>query len=476
MRTTALGIACLLSMTLLVGCGQPPAAAPAKSDTPAKSDSPAKPAETVSAAPAATPAAAPAAQPAATQPAPQPAAQPAAAAAPSGPAPFWPVFHGPKNDNISPDTGLLKEWPKDGPKLIWTAKNLGEGYASVTTADGLIYTAGNADGKTFVIALDLTGKEVWRVSVGDAYKGSYPGVRSTPTLDGQLLYYETPLGDLVCLESKTGKQVWSMNILKDFEAKQIQWALAESPLVDGDRLICCPIGRKASVVALDKKTGKVVWLGKAVDGNAGYATPLIMAQQGLRMVLTMTSNALIGVNADNGELLFSYTHETKYEVNATTPIYRDGQIFITSGYGSGSEMLKLTVDGKKAKVEKLWSNKDLDNHHGGLVLLDGTIYGASQDGARGKWVAVDWKSGRTAYAEKGVGKGSLTCAEGMLYTMNEKRKLGLVPATPKEHKVVSQFDLPSGGQGASWAHPVVIGGRLYVRYDQFLYVYDVRGK
>lgn len=390
-------------------------------------------------------------------------------------APFWPRFHGPNNDNLSPDTGLLQKWPEDGPKLLWSTKGIGEGYGSVSLADGRIYTAGNRDNKTVVTAMDLDGKTLWQSPGGDAYKGAFPGTRSTPTLDGDRLYYESPVGQLVCLDAKAGKEVWSLNILKEFDAKNIRWALAESVLIDNDRVICCPGGKKASVVALDKKTGKILWTSKPTGDLAGYATPVLAEWQGLRMILTMNEKALIGVQADDGTLLFRHPHETKYEVNATSPVFRDGQVFVTSGYGAGSEMVKLTVDGKKVTSESVWQSKDLDNHHGGLVVLKGFICGSAHEGkSKSRWICLDWASGEKKYAEKGVGKGSLTYADGMLYTLSEGGKMGLVPATPEKHEPVSTFQIAKGGEGPTWAHPVVIGGRLYVRHGDFLHVYDVK--
>ena len=285
---------------------------------------------------------------------------------------------------------------------------------------------------------------------------------------------ETPTGEVVCLDADSGKEIWRLNILKKFDAKNIRWGLAESPLVDGKHVICCPGGPETAVVALDKKTGEVAWKSASANGDpTGYATPLLIECGGLRILLAMTGMALIGVNADSGELLFRHEHITHHEVNATTPLYHDGRIFITSGYGVGSEMLKLAVNGKKASVSRLWENKDLDNHHGGVILVDGYIYGTA---FKGKWVCLDWDSGKTMYVEAGVGKGSLTCAEGMLYTLGENGKMGLVRAKPERHEVVSQFAIPKGGDGPIWAYPVVCGGRLYIRHDDFLYAYDIKKK
>lgn len=386
----------------------------------------------------------------------------------------WPRFCGAKLNNQSTEKGLLTQWPKEGPALLWTAKGFGEGWASVAIANSTIYTAGNVDKQAVVFALDLDGKPRWKTVVGPGWTGSYAGVHGTPTLDGDRVYYETPMGDVVCLKAASGEKIWGVNILKEFEGENIQWALAESVLIDGERLICSPGGKKGSVVALDKMTGKTVWASAYAGESASYASPTLVECQGLRIVLTMNSKAFIGVNADSGELLFRHPHETKYDVNATMPVYHDGQVFITSGYRAGSEMLAIRVDGKKARVEKVWASQEMDNHHGGVILLDGCLYGASSELNRGKWICLDWKTGKKLYAEKGVGKGSLTYADGMLYTLSEDKQMGIVPAVSTEHKVASQFKLPAGGEGKSWAYPVICGTRLYIRHGDVLFAYDVR--
>ena len=386
---------------------------------------------------------------------------------------FWPRFHGPEGRNISADTGLMKQWPEDGPPLAWKASGIGMGYASVTLAQGRIYTSGNVGDKTMVTALDLDGKVVWQAENGPAWTKDYEGTRGTPTIDGDRVYQESPVGEVACLEAKTGKKIWSVNILERFGAKNIQWALAESVLIDGDRVICCPGGPEVSVVALDKNSGETVWKAKSTGDLAGYSSPALAEYQGLRMLMTMNAKAMIGVNADNGDLLWRHEHETKYDVNATMPLYHDGHVFISSGYGSGSELLKINVDGKKASVQRVWESKELDNQHGGVVLIDGYLYGAAHSANRGKWICLDWKTGKMMYAERGVGKGSLTCADGLLYTMSEKRDVGLVKPAPEAHQVISEFKLPSGGEGPTWAHPVVCGGRLYIRHGDFLYAYRV---
>jgi outer membrane protein assembly factor BamB len=398
----------------------------------------------------------------------------------------WPVFHGPDGTNKSPDTGLLQEWPEGGPELIWKTDGLGTGYSTVSVANRMIYTAGNLDEKTIVIALDMDGNVVWTAQNGDGWTGSFPGTRATPTVDGARVYHESPLGNVICLNAKSGEKIWELNILEEFEGENIIWALSESLIVDGNHLICCPFGKKASVVALDKMTGKVVWAaestgdkagdeeGEATTDKAGYGTPALVEYEGIRMVLTMNQKAVVGVDADSGKLLFRHPHETKYDVNVLIPVFHDGQVFVSSGYGAGSQMLKLTVDGKTVSAEQLWESKELDNHHGGVILLDGHIYGTN---SKGKWICLDWKTGESKWNEKGMGKGAVTFADGLLYGMNEsekKRTVGLINPTPDAYEQISEFQLPEGGEGKCWAHPVIIGGRLYLRHGDLLFAYNVK--
>jgi len=385
----------------------------------------------------------------------------------------WPQWRGPNRDGISSETGLLEQWPEKGPKLLWTAKGLGIGYASVAIANGVIYTAGNVGKDMKLIALDLDGKTQWQVKVGPACKAGSPGSRGTPTVEDGKVYYEDANGDVVCLDAKTGEKVWGLNILKEFHGRNIEWALSESLLVDGNNLIACPGGPEIGVVALDKNTGKTVWTCKGADGQPGYASPIVVEQGGLRQIITMNSQAAIGIHAKTGELLWRFPHKTEYDANITTPVFHEGFVFIDSGYGSGGELLKLTVAGEKCSAEKVWHTKALDNHHGGIVLVNGYLYGSAMGGP---WICLDFKSGDMKYRERGVGKGSLTYADGMLYTLSEQGAMGLVPATPERHQVVSRFRIPPGGGGEVWAHPVVCGGRLYIRHGDALFAFNIKAK
>ena len=383
----------------------------------------------------------------------------------------WPQWRGPKRDGLSAETGLLKQWPKGGPEKLWTATGIGHGFSSMSIAGGLVYTGGNVGKETMVTALTLDGKIAWQTPNGGAYTRSIPGSRSTPTVDGARVYHKSPEGRVACLDAQSGKELWAVDLMKAFGGRNITWAQAESPLIDGNRVICSPGGAQAAVVALDKATGKKVWVCKGTGDKPGYASPILVEQDGLRLIVTMTAKAAIGLNADTGELLWDFAHKTSYDCNIPTPIYHDGHIFIDSGYGSGGALLELTVAGKKASVKEVWRTKALDNHHGGIVLLDGYLYGSTH---KGQWVCLEFKTGKVMYTERGVGKGSITYADGMFYTYSEGGAAGLVKAGPSAHEVVSTFRVPKGGRGPYWAHPVVCNGRLYLRHDDALHCYDIK--
>ena len=388
---------------------------------------------------------------------------------------YWPQFRGPNRDGVSTETGLLRSWPEGGPPLLWTAEGLGHGFPTASIAGGSIYTAGDQDGQTLLTALDLQGRVRWQVPNGPGWVGSrpgHPGARGVPTVDGDQVFHLSPFGHLIALDAETGREQWSMDILERFQSENITWALAASVLVDGDRVIVAPGGPRTAVVALDRYDGRVIWQSPSAGDLAGYGSPIVVEHQGLPMYVTMTNKAVIGVRAADGELLWRFPHETRWDENIFTPIHRDGLVYVSTQF-TGSVQIRLLVDGDTCTVEQVWRSEDLDNHHGGVVLLDGYLYGSGRANG-GRWACLDWHTGATKYLENGVGKGSVVAADGMLYTLSERGRAGLVPATPDAHQVVSEFRIPGGGEGPVFAHPVVCGGRLYLRHGQYLYCFDVR--
>jgi outer membrane protein assembly factor BamB len=384
----------------------------------------------------------------------------------------WPQFHGPRRDNRSSETGLLRQWPAEGPRLLWRSAGMGHGFGTVSIAKNRIYVAGDVGDKTVISALDLDGRILWQAENGPIWTGAQPGSRGTPTIDRDRLYHLSAVGSLVCLDIRSGARIWGLNILEQFASQNITWALAESVLVDGDRVICSPGGRRTAIVALDKHSGRTIWESPSAGDLAGYASPSLGEYQAVRMIFTLTAKAVIAVNADTGALLWRFEHVTPMDENILRPIYHDGHVFVSS-QKTGSVLLRLVADGAQISAEPVWRNTDLDNHHGGVVLVDGYVYGSGRFNGN-RWACLEWRTGRTAYLERGVGKGSLTYADGLLYTRGESGLMGLVRATPEGHQIISQFSPPQESDGPAWAHPVICGGRLYLRHSDLLYCYDVR--
>jgi len=397
----------------------------------------------------------------------------------------WSMFHGPDGFNRSPDTGLLTAWSPDGPKLLWRIDTIGEGvsgYSSITIQNGRLFTSGNKNRQSVVFCFDLDGKPLWEYENGRAWTGSYPGTRSTPTVDGEYVYDLSPHGELVCLKAENGEKVWGRNILTDFEGENIIWALCESIRIDGDRLYCAPGGAKGSLVALDKRTGEVAWTTPTLEDKTSYGSPILFEHDGMRMVVRTYANGMFGVNSENGELLFRFEHQQKYGVNCTRPIYHDGYLYVTNtwddrggeGGGEGAVKLKLTVADGKVSLEEVWRDRKLDSAQDNVMLVDGFLYGVSFGYKGGVFLCIDWETGEARYESRGIGRGSsLTWAEGLLYLLSEKGDMMLVRPNPEKYDVISEFALPDGGEGMSWAHPVVFGKRLYIRHGRFLYCYDI---
>ncbi len=390
--------------------------------------------------------------------------------------PDWPRFRGPNLDNHSPDKGLLKEWPSDGPPLAWKATGLGSGFASVTVAGDRVYTLGNKGPRTLLFALDRdSGKQAWSAEVGR----SGGNLGCTPTVDGDRVYAVGQEGDLVCVGTG-GDLKWKKNFLKDFGGSCGGWKYTESPLVDGDKLVCTPGGPKAILVALDKKTGDVIWKTPAPEGaesTAGYSSAVIAEVGGLRQYVQLTACGVIGVAAKDGRLLWHYDKFERNTANIPTPIVLGDRIFCAAGYGRGGALLELKVDGGDATARQVYFNQKLSNKHGGLVVVGDHVYGDRDDS--GLPFCAEVKTGKVVWEkrERGPGSGSaaVTYADGHLYFVWENGVAGLVEATPKEYREVSTFRIPRP-QGQSWAHPVAIGGRLYLRQGDTLYCHDVRGR
>jgi outer membrane protein assembly factor BamB len=380
----------------------------------------------------------------------------------------WPQWRGPNRDGISKETGLLKQWPDTGPPLVWKAGGAGTGYSSLAISNGRIYTIGLRGDREFVVAFDVaTGKEIWATPHGTAYRDSRgDGPRGTPTVDGDRLYSLGGNGDLSAIDLKTGRIVWNMNILSKFGGENIQWGISESPLIIGEKLLVTPGGPGASIVALNKKDGTLIW--KSQSDRAGYSSGVPVQIGSTTQVIFFTNNRAVGLDLKDGKLLWEYPRAANDVANVATPVVRGNRVFISSDYGTGGGLVEIKADGK---ASELYFTRDMKNHHSSSILIGDHLYGFSSS----ILTAMKFDTGEIAWKDRSVGKGSLVYADGHLYAFSENGVVGLIEATPTAYKEKGRFRIQQGSL-PTWTHPVVAGGRLYLRDQDTIYSYDVRAK
>ena len=383
----------------------------------------------------------------------------------------WPQWRGPQRDGISAETGLLKSWPAGGPPLLWKTGGLGEGYASFSVAGGRLYTMGQRGDQSFVLALDAnTGKKLWEAPVGGAFRERRGhGPRATPTIDGNRLYAQSADGGLACLDAATGKRIWGFNVVEKFGGQVIHWGISESPLVDGERLIVNPGANGASIVALNKKDGSMIW--KSQSDEAGYSSAIVFDAGKVRHLVAFTGEAAVGLSATNGELLWRYDRVSNRTANIATPIHRNGHVFLSSDYGTGGALLKLSPAGSGVKMDEVYFSREMKNHYSSSVLVGDYLYGFSS----AILTAMKFLTGEVAWRDRSVGKGSVIYAEGNLYCQGEDGVIGLVEATPEAYREKSRFQIPRGAF-PMWTLPVIANGRLYIRDQDTLYSYDIKAR
>jgi outer membrane protein assembly factor BamB len=410
-----------------------------------------------------------------------------AAAAPPAPRPAdWPQWRGPNRDGLSRDAGLLSSWTPAGPPLAWKVSGLGAGFSSVAVAGGRIYTMGDKDGAQMLMALNQAdGRPAWSARVGPVWDDEMGGPRGTPSVDGGSVYALGTEGDLVCVEAATGKERWRKSLPRDFGGRMMSmWKFSESPLVDGDRVVVTPGGSAAYLVALDKATGRELWRTPAPPSGprgregAGYSSVVVSNGGGVRQYVQLTGRGLVGVRASDGKLLWSYNRVANDVANIPTPIVKDDLVFASTGYQAGSVLLRLVpaAGGVEAREVYFLEARTLQNHHGGLVLVGDHVYGGHGHN-RGFPIAVELATGKVAWGgdirNAGSGSAAVTYADGHLYFRYQNGVMLLIEATPAAYREKGSFTIP-GVEKPSWAHPVVTGGRLYLREQDALYVYDVR--
>lgn len=400
----------------------------------------------------------------------------------------WPQFRGPNRDGKCEETGLLKQWPEGGPKLLWTMTGLGRGYSTVAIVGGRVYTMGDRKGddgekSQYVLAFDLASrKELWATRIGPPHTD---GPRCTPTVDGQFLYALGTDGDFVCLETATGKALWRKSFPKDFGGKMMSvWRFSESPLVDGDQVVCTPGGDEATLVALNKRTGETIWkcavprLNDRTPQGAGYTSMVAADILGTRQYIQIVGQGAVGVEAKTGKYLWGYGRIANRVANIPTPLVRDNYVFVTTSYKTGSALLKIVKDGDKFKAEEVYflGPQDFENHHGGVVLVGDCVYGGSGQN-NGTPVCLDFMTGKIHWKKPPLGKRSAAVlyADGHLIFRYEDGLVALIEATPEEFRLKGSFKA-AVVDGPAWPYPVIHDGKLYLRANDTLMCYDVKAK
>jgi len=385
--------------------------------------------------------------------------------------PEWPQWRGPQRSGVSTETGLARSWPGGGPPKVWSIANLGEGYGSLAIRGDRIYVQGVQGRDSSVFCLQRgDGKVIWSNALAarlDQDRGSGP--RGTPTLDGEHLYALAENGELACLRIQDGGKIWRRNILQDFNGQNPHWLLSESPLIDGDHLIVTPGGPGAAIVALDKNSGKTIWTSKELSDRAGYSSCIIADVQGIPTIMALTAQAGVGVRAADGKLMWRYERVANRTANIATPVFHDNKVFYTSAYGTGCALLGLTAQNGVVKAGEVYFSGEMQNHHGGVVFSNGFLYGYSN----AILTCLEFNTGRVAWKDRSVGKGSLMAADGRLYLLSENNVAGLAEATHDGYTEQGRFTIPDQGW-PSWAHPVVCGAQLFLRNQGWLACYNVK--
>ena len=379
----------------------------------------------------------------------------------------WPQWRGIERDGKSPETGLLQKWPDGGPPLVWKSDGLGAGYSTVSVSQGRIFTLGQRGDTEYVMALDAaTGKKVWETAAGGAYRERRgDGPRGVPTVEAERLWAVTADGKLVCLDTKTGKQIWKADFVSQYGGEVPHWGYSESPLIDGTRVIVTPGGKGHAVVALDKATGKLIW--KSQSDGAAYSSASLATVGSIRLFVVFTTNGVMGVKADNGELLWRYDKVANGTANVATPLVSGNHVFVSSDYGTGCALLRLDASGGGVKATEVYFSREMKNHHASSILVNGQLYGFNSS----ILTAMKFESGEVVWRDRSTGKGSVAYADGHLVALGENGVVALIKiGTGSSYQEVSRFSIELTGRPA-WANPVISNGNLFIRDQNTLYCY-----
>jgi outer membrane protein assembly factor BamB len=391
----------------------------------------------------------------------------------ASPEPDWSQWRGPRRDGISDEKGLLSNWPAGGPKLLWKIDCLGKGWSCPIIVGQRLYITGDVDDDLVIFALNRRGAVQWKIKNGRVWKEPYPGARACCVFSEGRLYNMNAHGRVVCLDAASGKELWTVNILERFDAKNITWALSECLLVDGQNLIVTPGGKKALMAALDKRTGRTVWTTEPLgDDRTSYCSPVLLRHAGRRLITSCSSAHGFGVDADTGKLLWTVPLKNPHGVNVSTPVYGSGIVYYVTPYAEHGRAYRLDTNGQAVTVEHIWTT-GLDTVTGGAVLVDGTLFAAGYRESKW-WFGVDWQTGKTKYELKDFTTGAAIYADGRLYCLDEKGMACLLKPGADGLEIAGRFALVTKKVRDAWTHPVLHEGRLYLRYHDTLWCYDVK--
>lgn len=395
----------------------------------------------------------------------------------------WPQFRGPRRDGVSDERGLLESWPEGGPTKLWAVEGLGRGFSSPIIADGRIYLTGDIGEELHLVALDLQGRRLWQAKNGASWKDPYPGTRGSVTFSGGLLFHENAHGRVACFDAATGQELWAVNVLERFGGQNITWGLSECLLVDEQAVYVTAGGSEALLVALEKRTGNVLWKSEGLRDSEGeratespsYVSPILVQFGDRRLVVGCSLRHLFCADAQTGALQWTRRFPTTYNVISMMPALVGDGIFMTAPHGKGGRLFRLTpptAPGAPVGAEDRWSTR-LDTLQGSVVQVNGKLIGSFYGGRKG-WAAVDPQNGEVLYTAPDLVKGSPLVADGRIYALCEDGWMLLLEAGEKQFEVKGRFRLADAAPRDAWAHPVIHDGRLYLRYHEMLTCYEVR--
>lgn len=378
-------------------------------------------------------------------------------------------WRGPNRDGHYPDKNLLTSWPENGPQMIWAFEDLGKGFTSPIVVDEKLYVTGLEGETGFLYVLSDKGQLLNKFAYGKDFSESYPGARSTPTIAGDLMYIATGLGELICMDITNGEKKWTKDLFTDFDGQNIRWGITENLVVDGDVVYVSPGGSKHNIVALNRQTGALEWTSPGKGTLSSYGSPLLFTHGDRKILVNLMNSHVVGLDATNGNVLWSSPLENRHNIHPNTPIYHDGDLYVYTGYGRGGYKLRLSEDGNT--ITQLWENVMLDPKTGGAVLVDGYIYGSGDRNRR--WFGVDWNTGETVHEARDIDSGTLIAADGMLYAYTERGELALLKPQAGKFEVVSKTKIELGSD-QHWAYLVIDRGILYVRHGNALMAYNIK--